>query len=113
MKLQVAMKENGLTIDNISDIAGLTYETARRYVKGKTCPSPAAATLIASHFKWDIKEVNAMLLRDGERVKHGDLLDVAHGVDPLTQRLLRGFAVLSKEQQNMILEMINRLLAKK
>ena len=105
-KLNQVMTEQGLTIDDIREITQSTYETARRFVRGISSPSQPVAKLVAQHFKWDLKEVQGMIIRDRERVKHGDLLDVAHSVDPDITKVTRSWPLLTKAQKKVVLETI-------
>lgn len=109
--LQQEMQEHGLRIEQVREITESTYETARRFVRGMTVPSDAVLKLLAVHFGWNMEEAKVMAIRDRERMRNGDLFDIAHGQDPAVQKIVRAWPLLNKFQKKLILEQVNTYVA--
>lgn len=111
--LQREMSRLDLSIDDIRDITQSTYETTRRFVRGMTVPTMQTLKLLSDKFGWDFQELKAMRLRDSERVKHGDLLDVAHGLNPDLQRISMLWSLLTETQRKIVIETVASFAKKK
>lgn len=105
-KLQQEMAARGLTIDDVKKIADTSYEATRRYVRSLSSPSLAVSRLLCEYFGWNFDEIKQMLIRDRERRTHGDVLDLAHGMDPEAQKFSRAFLKLNKHQKANVMETI-------
>lgn len=105
-KLQKEMNERELSIMDIRQIADVKYESARRVVRGDSSPSLPVLRLLSDFFGWDWEESQAMVLRDRERIRHGDLLDISHGSDPDMERISRAWPLLTAQQRRLVMTQI-------
>lgn len=103
-RLEKAMKEKDMSIDDLREVVQSMSETARRFVRGLAVPSNSALKLMADHFGWDFEEVKAVAIRDRERIKHGDLMDVAHNIDPVSYKFVLAWPVLTKQQKKILVD---------
>jgi hypothetical protein len=100
--LEKAMKERDMSIDGLREVLQTMSETARRFVRGLAVPSNSALKLMADHFGWNFEEVKAIAIRDRERIKHGELMDVAHGVDPVANKFVLSWPLLNNKQKKVL-----------
>ena len=70
--IQQAIEKYGLSIRDLSDLTGTTYEASRRFVKGMNIPGTPILKILSQHFDWDFKAVKEMAIRDRQRIKYGE-----------------------------------------
>jgi hypothetical protein len=109
-RLEKDMKDRDMSIDDLREVIQTMSETARRFVRGLAVPSNSVLKIMADYFGWDFEEVKAIAIRDRERIKHGDLVDVAHGRDPNSYKFVLSWPLLTKQQRKVLNDQLNDFL---
>lgn len=66
--LRLALERKGVTVQELSEAIGITYEGARRVLKGLTWPSDAKLDKIVQFLKLDRAEMMRLITED--RIEH-------------------------------------------
>ena len=109
--LQQEMEEKNISIQNLSDEIGVTYEHVRRLIKSMAFPSKPLMGMMAQALKWNkerMAEMQRMVLKDKLKHKYADLPESLYGgdKDPKYDRAERNLRKLNEAQFEMISSMI-------
>jgi hypothetical protein len=101
----------GLKLSDLVEITGTTYEAVRRYARGLQIPHPTVLKLMAAKFNWNSKAVEAMAIRDRQRIKYGGMVDVASDKDPDVQKFALSWPLLSGKQKEILVQLLTGFLS--
>ena len=109
--LQQEMEDRGISIQNLSDNIGVTYEHVRRLIKSMAFPSKPLMGMMAQTLGWNkerMAEMQRMALKDKLKHKYADLPESLYGGDknPKYERAERNLRRLDDAQFEMISRMI-------
>lgn len=108
--LVVAMNTAGLTIKDLAEKTDMTYENARRLVKGMTLPSKYVLKEICKILKLDFAKMENMVIADKFRRKFGDTSVDLMGHRPSLAPLEEIWDHLTEDQQKDLIAMAKGLL---
>jgi transcriptional regulator with XRE-family HTH domain len=107
--LQEEMETKGVTIQQLSEKIGVTYEHTRRLIKGMAFPSKPLIGMLGSALKWDqarMEEMKRYTLQDKLRHKYDILPQQIYGRDPKFDKIERNLKKLNEEQFEMFSKML-------
>ena len=109
-KIQQAMDERGITLQDLAKHFDMSYEYMRRTVRGETNPSKNFLKLLCLFFGWDAKEMEVLLIQDKFRKHNGPLTLVAQGINPETEPFVRGWDFLEQSQKDILLAQLKMFI---
>lgn len=104
-RLQSAMDAAGISIRDIAEQTGGSYENIRRVVKGMTIPSESLLRSICEVVGLDRHEMSKLARADKIRIKFGTVPLELSGKKPGMELLERAWDDLTPDQQNGITTM--------
>ena len=104
--LQQNMGEAGLDIRALSETLEITYEHARRLVRGESLPSKYLLPLIAKAVKIPLKQLQMVTTQDRIRRTHGTIPMEMAGHLPTLEPVEHLWGKLSGEQQAVVVDMV-------
>ena len=109
--LKQAMDEEKLSLNDLAKEFGLTYEYMRRVARGLNTPSKTILCLFAQRFKWNFKEVEALLVQDRFRLRNGEAGAIAQTFNPEVEPFEKAWHLLGPEQKKILLQQFQLILA--
>lgn len=109
--LKQEMDEENLSLNDLAKEFGLTYEYMRRVVRGINVPSKTVLKLLSNRFKWNYKDVEALLVQDRFRLRNGEAGAIAQSFNPEVEPFEKAWHLLEPEQKNLLLQQFNLFLA--
>lgn len=104
--LSDALERDHTTLPEFAQSIGITYEHARKLVKGMAFPSRLLLKEICHVLDLNFEELDRVLVEDKLRHKYGARYAEALGEDPRYEEVKHDIAVLSPENWNLIKNMI-------
>ena len=98
--LTEAMQDQGLTIKDLSQRAGVTYEHIRRIVRGEGLPAGPLLRVLGDELGLDIKELTQYASADNIEKKFGDVPAILSGKNPELAGIERAWTHLNEAQKN-------------
>lgn len=92
------LEQTGMSIINLSDKTGMSYEHARKLLRGKTMPSPLMLKAICEAMGLDHDEMNRLVTADRIRMRFGTVPLEISGKKPQLAGLERVVDELSPRQ---------------
>jgi transcriptional regulator with XRE-family HTH domain len=103
------MEEMGLTINDLKLLLDVTYEHARRIVRGESVPSKHVLYLMADAFQIPRETVVRLATADKLQKKYGSIpLELAGG-DPTLEPIKRDWTKLSEHDKETVMDMVRNL----
>ena len=102
--LQNAMADKGLSIRDLAEQIGSTYEYMRKLVRGLALPSKYMLNTLHQLLSFDIEEAHKLITADKIEKEHGSIPLELSGKDPELEPFERGWKWLTKQQKSALLE---------
>lgn len=111
-KLKARMEELDMSIINLSDATGATYEHVRRVAAGDSLPSPYFLRTVCGVIGLDFEEMNKVISADKVRTKYGKALPelLMAGKDPSLAPVEKIWTKLKDEQKVAIIRQANQYI---
>ncbi len=100
------MRERGVGIKELSQMVEVSYEHARRIVRGEGVPSPPVLRLLSQQLDLNWNDLDKLATMCIIRKKHGDVLLEMAGRNPEMESIERAWPFLTKEQKYDAIAMI-------
>lgn len=97
--LAQTMEEQGVSIRDLSERLGITYEHIRRLVRGEGVPSRFVLKMICDELKMDFHESEKLATADKIRKKYGTIPLELSGKKPGMESIERAWDKLTPTQQ--------------
>ena len=110
MKLEAAMEDKNVSINDVSRAVGPAYEYIRRMLRGTSIPSDYVLKVMCEYFGWDFKETQQMVISDRIRIKHGKMGLMAQGINPETEPFNLAWPYITDSQKSFLLSQLNDFL---
>jgi transcriptional regulator with XRE-family HTH domain len=111
LRLQQEMDQRGLTLQDVAKMFDLSYEYARRLVRGHNSVSKNVLWRMSKIFDWDVEEMDKLLVGDRWRQKNGPLGAIAQEFDTEVEPFEKGFKMLDQTQKQFLLANLNLFIA--
>lgn len=105
--IHVAMDDKHMDIRGLAELVGVTYEHARRLVRGTegVNPSPSTLRVLCTALGLNFKAMDKIVKEDAARRKYGTAIMEMSGMNPGLEPLQRVWDKLSESQQRDIIAM--------
>lgn len=101
-----AMEDQNLSIRGLAEKLSMTYEHARRIVRGEGIPSDVVLRAICNELGLNFKEAQQLSVASKIRVKYGDIPFKLAGKNPELDPIERVWSLLTESQKNDATNMI-------
>lgn len=106
-EMQKRMDEKSLSIKDVADGAGSTYEYIRKLVRGISLPSKYMINTLATVLDWDSDDMLRLMASDQIRKKHGNIPLELSGKNPELDPFEKAWPMLSKQEKEILLGQLN------
>jgi hypothetical protein len=100
------LREAGLGIGDLVEPTDLSYEHARRIVRGESVPSLPVLRLICNFLGLNFEEMKKLAMEDSLRRKYGDVPIEMAGKNPEMDPIERAWPHLTKKQKATVVTMV-------
>ncbi len=104
-KIQEAMDAKNLSIRDVSDKMGSTYEHVRNIVRGNIVPSKFFLNGLCTVLGLNLKEMSALSTADRICMKYGDIPSEISGKNPEIEPIERAWPHMSEEHRKDLIAM--------
>jgi len=104
-KVQAAMDVQGLSIRDVAEKAGSTYEHVRNIVRGNVVPSKHYLRTLVDVLSLDLKEMEKLATADRIRTKYGKIPLELAGKNPELEPIERAWSHLSDQHKQDLVAM--------
>lgn len=111
IRIQQAMDSENMSLQDAASAFNLTYEYARRVIRGMNVPSKSVLKLMCQHWKWDYDEMAVLRVQDLFRQKNGVVGAIAQEMSPEVEPFVRGWRLLEPAQKEILLAQLNMFVA--
>jgi transcriptional regulator with XRE-family HTH domain len=104
--IQDAMAKQGKSIQDLANALEVTYEHARRLVKGMAFPSKPILKEVCKYLSLNVEQMNQSLVADKLKHKYGTVPQKIYGANPKLERITQNLLKLNDEQFDMVSRMV-------
>lgn len=105
-EMQKHMDALNLSIRDVAEKAGSTYEYTRKLVRGLSLPSKYMINTLATVLGWDAAEMHRLMTSDRIRKEHGDIPLELAGKNPEILPIERAWEFLTQQEKDIILAQV-------
>lgn len=109
--LQNVMADKNVSIRDLAEHIGSTYEYMRKLVRGLALPSKYMLNTLAPYLGFDIEAAQRLIAADKIIKQHGVIPLELSGKDPELEPLERDWQSLSREQKATIMSLFHSFIA--
>jgi transcriptional regulator with XRE-family HTH domain len=102
IRLQSAMDNENLSLQDLAKEFDMTYEYMRRLARGLTLPSKTVLKLMSQRFKWDYQGVETELVQDRFRAANGPKGAIAQILNPEVEPFEKAWHLLEEPQKQIL-----------
>lgn len=106
-EMQKRMDALGLSIRDVSDKLGSTYEYVRRMVRGMSLPSKYMIVNLEEILQWHRDEMRPLMVSDKIERQHGGIPAELAGKNPELAPFEHGWPMLSEHEKEILLNQLN------
>lgn len=111
-KLNEQMERKGLSIKDVADKAGSTYEHVRNIVRGNVVPSKYMLRTLSDILGLNQKELEKIAVADRIRIKYGSIPLELSGKNPEIEPIERDWGKLTDAHKKDIITMVQAYAAR-
>lgn len=106
-EMQKKMDALGLSIRDVSDKLGATYEYVRRMVRGMSLPSKYMIVSLEEILQWPRDEMRLLTVSDKLEREHGGIPELLAGKNPELAPFEHGWPMLLDQEKEVLISQLN------